>query len=74
MVSLIVLREQNEHTRFARQRVDDSRTAIPTPAAEALAAELRAAGETVHRIGQIVERGADMPGALVEGTAAAWHG
>jgi phosphoribosylformylglycinamidine cyclo-ligase len=41
---------------------------------EALAAELRAAGETVHRIGQIVERGADMPGALVEGTAAAWHG
>jgi Fe-S oxidoreductase len=42
MVSLTVLREQNEHTRFARQREDDSRTAIPTPAARALAAELRA--------------------------------
>src|SRR5438067_1528244 len=42
MVSLTVLREQNEHTRFARQRQDDARTAIPTPAAEALAAELRA--------------------------------
>jgi phosphoribosylformylglycinamidine cyclo-ligase len=41
---------------------------------EALTAELSAAGETVHRIGQIVERGADMPSALVEGTSAAWHG
>ncbi len=42
MVSLTVLREQNEHTRFARQRQDDSRTAIPPTKAEALAAELRA--------------------------------
>jgi hypothetical protein len=42
MVSLTVLREQNEHTRFARQRQDDTRTAIPPTKAEALAAELRA--------------------------------
>ncbi len=41
MVSLTVLREQNEHTRFERQRRDDSRTAIPAEAARALEADLR---------------------------------
>ncbi|HUN52810.1 MAG TPA: phosphoribosylformylglycinamidine cyclo-ligase [Candidatus Sulfotelmatobacter sp.] len=42
--------------------------------AEPLAAELAAAGETVYRIGRIVPRQADMPGALVKGMTAAWHG
>ncbi len=41
MKSLPILREENEHGRFERQRIDDSRTAIPTERAEALAAELR---------------------------------
>jgi phosphoribosylformylglycinamidine cyclo-ligase len=42
--------------------------------ADDLAAALAAAGETVHRIGRILPRQADMPGALVTGMAAAWHG
>ena len=42
--------------------------------ADAVAAALAAAGETVHRIGRIMPRRADMPGALVTGMAAAWHG
>jgi hypothetical protein len=41
MISLPVLREQNEHQRFERQRHDDSRTAVLAPDAAALAAELR---------------------------------
>jgi FAD/FMN-containing dehydrogenase/NAD-dependent dihydropyrimidine dehydrogenase PreA subunit len=41
MASLVVLRAQQEQERFLRQRADDSRTALPTPRAEALAAELR---------------------------------
>jgi FAD/FMN-containing dehydrogenase/Fe-S oxidoreductase len=41
MVSLQILREENEHTRFARLRRDDSRTAIPPTKAAALAVELR---------------------------------
>lgn len=40
--SLTVLREENEHARFARLRKDDSRTAIPADAVKALEAELRA--------------------------------
>jgi phosphoribosylformylglycinamidine cyclo-ligase len=42
--------------------------------AEAVAAELRAAGETVFTIGRIVERSRGMPGAVVEGMADAWRG
>jgi phosphoribosylformylglycinamidine cyclo-ligase len=42
--------------------------------AEAVAAQLTAAGETVFDIGRIVERRGDMAGAAVEGTTAAWHG
>ena len=41
MQDLPVLREENEHPRFERQRADDSRTALPPGHAEALAAELR---------------------------------
>ncbi len=41
MVSLTVLREEKEAPRFARQGVDDSRTAIPTEIAVELAAALR---------------------------------
>jgi FAD/FMN-containing dehydrogenase/Fe-S oxidoreductase len=41
MLSLTVLREQNEAARFERQRVDDSRTAIPPEAARELEAVLR---------------------------------
>ncbi len=41
MISLQVMRKQNEQGRFDRQRTDDSRTAIPAADAEALAAELR---------------------------------
>ena len=41
MISLQVMRKQNEQGRFDRQHTDDSRTAIPAAAAEALAAELR---------------------------------
>ncbi|HLW68879.1 MAG TPA: FAD-linked oxidase C-terminal domain-containing protein [Gemmataceae bacterium] len=41
MTSLTVIREQNEKPRFERQHGDDSRTAIATPGAEALAAALR---------------------------------
>ncbi len=41
MINLTLLREQNEAPRFARQHDDDSRTAIPSLDAEALAAELR---------------------------------
>jgi FAD/FMN-containing dehydrogenase/Fe-S oxidoreductase len=40
-VSLTVLRNENEHTRFERLRRDDARTAIPTEAARSLEAELR---------------------------------
>jgi phosphoribosylformylglycinamidine cyclo-ligase len=42
--------------------------------AEALAALLTEAGEKVYRIGRVLPRPADMPGALVQGMAAAWHG
>ncbi|HWA99927.1 MAG TPA: FAD-binding and (Fe-S)-binding domain-containing protein [Pirellulales bacterium] len=42
MQSLTVLRNENEHERFQRQRRDDSRTAIEPGRAAALAAELRA--------------------------------
>ena len=42
--------------------------------AEALAAMLTAAGEKVYRIGRVLPRPADTPGALVQGMAAAWHG
>src|SRR5947209_20435068 len=47
MVSLTVLRKQDETERFERLQHDDSRTAIPGPDAQALAAELkpRIAGE-----------------------------
>ena len=41
-ISLKVLREQTQRPRFERQRVDDSRTAIPADALKALEAELRA--------------------------------
>ncbi len=41
MTNLTVLREENEARRFERLRQDDTRTAIPSLAAEALAAELR---------------------------------
>jgi FAD/FMN-containing dehydrogenase/Fe-S oxidoreductase len=40
-ISLTVLREQNESKRFERQRVDDSRTAVPPDAVAALEAELK---------------------------------
>ena len=40
MISLTVLREQNESKRFDRQQGDDSRTALPVEAAQELAAEL----------------------------------
>jgi FAD/FMN-containing dehydrogenase/Fe-S oxidoreductase len=40
-VSLTVLREENESTRFDRLRSDDSRTGIPPDAARSLEAELR---------------------------------
>jgi FAD/FMN-containing dehydrogenase/Fe-S oxidoreductase len=40
-VSLTVLRKENETPRFERERVDDSRTAIPSDAARELEAELR---------------------------------
>jgi FAD/FMN-containing dehydrogenase/Fe-S oxidoreductase len=39
--TLPVLRERVERTRFARERVDDSRTAIPSDAARELAGELK---------------------------------
>jgi phosphoribosylformylglycinamidine cyclo-ligase len=42
--------------------------------AEALAALLTDAGEKVYRIGRVLPRPADQPGALVQGMAAAWHG
>jgi phosphoribosylformylglycinamidine cyclo-ligase len=42
--------------------------------AEAVAAQLTAAGETVFPIGRIVARRGDMAGAAVEGMTAAWHG
>ena len=42
--------------------------------AEALATLLTEAGEKVYRIGRVLPRPADMPGALVQGMAAAWHG
>src|SRR5947209_8577118 len=47
MVSLTVLRKRDETDRFERLRHDDARTAIPTPEADALAADLkpRIAGE-----------------------------
>jgi FAD/FMN-containing dehydrogenase/Fe-S oxidoreductase len=41
MVSLTVLREQNEQARFQRQHADDSRTAIPPEAARAFESDLR---------------------------------
>ena len=41
MISLQVMRQQNEQERFDRLRVDDARTALPAAAAEALAADLR---------------------------------
>jgi predicted DNA-binding protein with PD1-like motif len=41
MVSLTVLREQNEKTRFERLRADDSRTAIATDAVRDLEKDLR---------------------------------
>ncbi len=41
MISLTVLREQNQKTRFERQRRDDSRTAIPPATARELEALLR---------------------------------
>src|ERR687885_477167 len=41
MVSLTVLRQENEERRFRRLYDDDSRTTIPREAAEELAAELR---------------------------------
>ncbi len=41
MINLTVLREQNEKTRFERQRQDDSRTAIPPGAVRDLEAALR---------------------------------
>ncbi len=41
MLSLTVLREQNQKERFERLRGDDSRTAVPPEAAAELAAELR---------------------------------
>src|SRR5438270_2360541 len=41
MLTLTVLREQNEHARFERQRRDDHRTAVPAEAARDLEAELR---------------------------------
>ena len=37
MISLQVMRKQNEQERFDRERTDDSRTAIPAADAEALA-------------------------------------
>ena len=40
-VSLTVLRDENERTRFERLRRDDARTAIPAEAARSLEAELR---------------------------------
>ena len=42
--------------------------------AEALAAQLTQAGENVYRIGRVLPRPAEMPGALVQGMTAAWHG
>ena len=42
MTTLNTLRERTEHRRFERLEKDDSRTAIPTVDAEALAAELKA--------------------------------
>ena len=42
--------------------------------AGAVAAALTASGEAVYRIGRIAARRAGMPGALVEGMPAAWHG
>jgi FAD/FMN-containing dehydrogenase/Fe-S oxidoreductase len=41
MAKLTVLREQDEHKRFERLRVDDGRTAIPTADARALSGELK---------------------------------
>ncbi len=41
MKSLPILREENEHARFERERSDDHRTALSDERAEALAAELR---------------------------------
>lgn len=41
MARLTVLREQDEHKRFERLSVDDSRTAIPSADARALSAELK---------------------------------
>jgi len=47
---------------------------VAPEAADAVAAELAAAGETVFTIGRIVERRGDMAGAVVEGMADAWRG
>jgi FAD/FMN-containing dehydrogenase/Fe-S oxidoreductase len=41
MISLSLLRQENEQARFARQHLDDTRTGLPSPDADALAAELR---------------------------------
>src|ERR1051325_10364167 len=41
MISLTVLREQNEKARFERQQIDDSRAAPPPRAGEPLGAEVR---------------------------------
>src|SRR5215472_4781244 len=41
MVSLTVLREQQEQERFVRQEADDARTSMSPSAAQAMAAELR---------------------------------
>ena len=35
---------------------------------------VQAQQEKVYRIGRVLPRPADMPGALVQGMAAAWHG
>jgi phosphoribosylformylglycinamidine cyclo-ligase len=43
-------------------------TVVAAADADAVTAELTAAGETVHRIGRIVARQADMPGTVVLGT------
>jgi phosphoribosylformylglycinamidine cyclo-ligase len=47
---------------------------VAPEAADAVAAELDAAGETVFTIGRIVERRGDMAGGVVEGMAESWRG
>jgi phosphoribosylformylglycinamidine cyclo-ligase len=47
---------------------------VAPEAADEAAASLAAAGETVHRIGRVVDRPAGAPGAVVRNMASAWRG